>query len=194
FGERRRTLSVRLPASAARRSVPSSSMRATAAARSKGMNERIEIGRVEVAGLAVARTLHEFIEREALPGSGVTTQEFWSGLAALIRELGPRNRRLLALRDELQSRIDDFHRAGAGQPVERTACEPFRRKTGSLRPEPADFQIRTANVDDEIATIAGPQLVVPLSNARYALNAANARWGSLYDALYGTDAISEENR
>jgi malate synthase len=158
------------------------------------MNARIEIGRVEVAGLAVARTLHEFIEHEALPGSGITTQEFWSGLAALIRELGPRNRRLLALRDELQSRIDDFHHAGAGRTIDRTAYERFLRKIGYLLPEPADFQIRTANVDDEIATIAGPQLVVPLSNARYALNAANARWGSLYDALYGTDAIPEENR
>src|SRR5262249_53848189 len=163
FGERRRTLSVRLPASAARRSVPSSSMRATAAARSKGMNVRIEIGRVEVAGLAVARTLHEFIEREALPGSGVTAQEFWSGLATLNRELGPRNRKLLALRDELQARIDEFHRATGGRPVDGSAYERFLRKIGYLLPEPADFQIRTADVDDEIATIAGPQLVVPLS-------------------------------
>jgi malate synthase len=157
------------------------------------MNVRIEIGRVEIAGLAVARTLHEFIEREALPGSGVTAQEFWSGLAALVRELGPRNRKLLALRDELQARIDEFHRATAGRPVDGSAYERFLRKIGYLLPEPADFQIRTADVDDEIATIAGPQLVVPLSNARYTLNAANARWGSLYDALYGTDAISEEN-
>ncbi len=148
--------------------------------------------RVKVAGLRVASRLHDFIVSEALPGSGVTAEEFWTGLAALIRELGPRNHTLLTLRDELQARIDDFHRASAGAPVDPVAYERFLRKIGYLLPEPADFAIRTANVDDEIASIAGPQLVVPLSNARYALNAANARWGSLYDALYGTDAIAEK--
>jgi malate synthase len=150
--------------------------------------------RVKVGKLAVAGTLYDFIETEALPGSALTAVEFWSGLAALIRELGPRNRELLRLRNELQARIDDFHRAGAGAPVDRAAYERYLRKIGYLLPEPADFAIRTTNVDDEIARIAAPQLVVPLSNARYALNAANARWGSLYDALYGTDAIPEESR
>src|SRR5215510_5167209 len=156
------------------------------------MNTRIEISRVAVAKLQVARVLHDFIETEALPGSGVTSGEFWTGLAALIRELSPLNRQFLDLRNDLQGRIDDFHRANVGAPIDPAAYERFLRKIGYLLPEPADFTIRTANVDDEIATIAGPQLVVPLSNARYALNAANARWSSLYDALYGTDAIPED--
>jgi malate synthase len=157
------------------------------------MNTRIEIGRVAVAKLQVARVLHDFIETEALPGSGVTSAEFWSGLAELIHELAPLNRQFLDLRNELEARIDVFHRVGAGAPIDPAAYERFLRKIGYLLPEPADFAIRTTNVDDEIATIAGPQLVVPLSNARYALNAANARWGSLYDALYGTDAIAEDD-
>src|SRR5262245_43776090 len=157
------------------------------------MNTRIEIGRVAVAKLQVARALHDFIETEALPGAGVTSAEFWSGLAALIRELAPLNRQFLDLRNELQARIDDFHRVNVGAPIDPAAYERFLRKIGYLLPEPAGFAIRTRNVDDEIATIAGPQLVVPLSNARYALNAANARWGSLYDALYGTDAISQDD-
>jgi len=157
------------------------------------MNSRIEISRVAVAKLQVARVLHEFIETEALPGSGVTSGEFWNGLAALVRELSPLNRQFLDLRNELQGRIDDFHRVNTGAPVDPAAYERFLRKIGYLLPEPADFAIRTTNVDDEIAIIAGPQLVVPLSNARYALNAANARWGSLYDALYGTDAIAEDD-
>jgi malate synthase len=157
------------------------------------MNSRIEIGRIAVCKLQVARVLHDFIETEALPGSGVTSAEFWSGLAELIHELAPLNRQFLDLRNELQARIDDFHRVGAGAPVDPVAYERFLRKIGYLLPEPADFAIRTTNVDDEIATIAGPQLVVPLSNARYALNAANARWGSLYDALYGTDAIPKDD-
>ena len=156
------------------------------------MNSRIEIGRVAVAKLQVASVLHDFIETEALPGSSATSAEFWSGLAELIHELAPLNRQFLDLRNELEARIDVFHRVGAGAPIDPVAYERFLRKIGYLLPEPADFAIRTTNVDDEIATIAGPQLVVPLSNARYALNAANARWGSLYDALYGTDAIAQD--
>jgi malate synthase len=156
------------------------------------MNVRVEIDRIGVAGLQVARILYDFIAGEALPGSGLTAAEFWAGLSELVHDLGPLNRQLLDLRLDLQNRIDEFHRAGAGTPIDRTAYERFLRRIGYLLPEPADFAIRTANVDDEIARIAGPQLVVPLSNARYALNAANARWGSLYDALYGTDAIAED--
>src|SRR5262245_56478657 len=148
--------------------------------------------RIQVAGLRVAKVLHDFIAAEALAGADMSAEEFWTGFAALVRDLGPRNRELLARRDELQARIDDLNRYHAGRQVDGLVHQRFLRKIGYLLPEPADFAIRTANVDAAIATIAGPQLVVPLSNARYALNAANARWGSLYDALYGTDAIPED--
>ncbi|MDE2294227.1 MAG: malate synthase G [Gammaproteobacteria bacterium] len=151
------------------------------------MNEIVRLDRV-----AVQRRLHEFLDREVIPGSGVDAHAFWSGFARLITELAPINAALLRRRDELQSRIDDWHRRHPGAGFDRTAYESFLREIGYLAPEPAPFQIGTANVDPEIATIAGPQLVVPVSNARYALNAANARWGSLYDALYGTDAIAED--
>ena len=150
-------------------------------------------GRSQVAGLQIAKILHEFVEEEALPGSQITGEAFWNGFGALIRDLGPRNRELLALRDLLQARIDEFHRARAAKCIDGPEYERFLRKIKYLLPEPADFTIRTTNVDDEIAHIAGPQLVVPVSNARYALNAANARWGSLYDALYGTDAVPQDN-
>jgi malate synthase len=147
---------------------------------------------VRIEGLDVAKVLYDFIEREALAGSAITAQAFWAGLAALFRELVRRNRELLGVRDDLQSRIDDYHRRRVGQPLDGPDYERFLREIGYLLPEGKDFSISTANVDDEIARVAGPQLVVPVSNARYALNAANARWGSLYDALYGTDAIAED--
>lgn len=148
--------------------------------------------RVQTNGLQVAPVLHEFIEREALNGTGVSADAFWKGLAGLVRDFGPRDRELLAVRDKIQGQIDDYHRARAGRPLDQAEYERFLRDIGYVLPEPGDFSVNTQNVDDEIARIAGPQLVVPTSNARYALNAANARWGSLYDALYGTDAISED--
>jgi malate synthase len=142
------------------------------------MAERVDIG-----GLKVATILQRFVNEEALPGTGIDPKAFWTGFAGLVRDLGPRNRALLDTRDALQSRIDDYHRQRQGRPLNAVEYERFLRDIGYLVPEPEDFRVRTANVDDEIARIAGPQLVVPVSNARYALNAANARWGSLYDAL-----------
>ncbi len=146
--------------------------------------------RTDVAGLRVARELHDFIT-EALPGTGVDAEAFWTSFAALVRDLAPRNAELLARRDELQRQIDDWHVSQAGKPHDEAAYQDFLRGIGYLLPEPGPFEVGTTNVDAEIASIAGPQLVVPVMNARYALNAANARWGSLYDALYGTDALPE---
>jgi len=150
------------------------------------------VERVSVAGLKVARPLHDFITQKALPGSGADAEKFWSGFAALATRLMPQNKALLAERDRLQAAIDGWHKANPARPIDASAYTAFLKEIGYLVPEGADFQITTANVDPEIATIAGPQLVVPLTNARFALNAANARWGSLYDALYGTDAIPQD--
>jgi malate synthase len=146
--------------------------------------------RVDVAGLQVAAELHGFIA-EALPGTGVEADAFWTGFAALVRDLAPRNAELLARRDELQRQVDEWHLSQSAKPHDAQAYQEFLRGIGYLLPEPPPFAVGTENVDVEIASIAGPQLVVPVMNARYALNAANARWGSLYDALYGTDALPE---
>ena len=148
--------------------------------------------RIEVGTLKVARVLHDFIGKEALPGTGIGEARFWAGFAELVRDLAPRNKALLAKRDALQAQLDEWHRTHAGQPLDQQEYEAFLRHIGYLQPEPEPFEIGTAGVDPEIASIAGPQLVVPVMNARYALNAANARWGSLYDALYGTDAVSDD--
>ncbi len=139
--------------------------------------------------LRVDPHLAAFIEYEALPGTGITPHAFWSGFESLVSRLAPLNRALLARRDALQSQIDDWHRAHRSQPIDRDAYTAFLRDIGYLVPEGPAFTITTTDVDPELAQIAGPQLVVPVMNARYALNAANARWGSLYDALYGTDAL-----
>ena len=147
---------------------------------------------VDKNGLKIDTELHAFLVEEALPGSGVDEATFYKGLAGLVADLAPRNRALLVRRDELQAKIDAWHRAHRSHDFDAAAYQKFLREIGYLHKQPAPQTITTANVDDEIATIAGPQLVVPISNARYALNAANARWGSLYDALYGTDAIAED--
>ncbi|HIM52731.1 MAG TPA: malate synthase G [Acidobacteria bacterium] len=147
--------------------------------------------RIEAGALQVDKELYDFINDEALPGTGIAPEAFWSGFDKLIHDLSLRNRELLATRDELQAKIDAWYQESGGQASDLPAYKAVLREIGYLLPEGDDFTVSTTNVDPEISTIAGPQLVVPLTNARYSLNAANARWGSLYDALYGTDAISE---
>lgn len=145
--------------------------------------------RMQAGGLSVDTALHRFIEQEALPVSGIRAADFWQGFEQIVQDLAPRNRELLALRDELQAQIDGWH-ALHPYPFDPNEYRTFLEKIGYILPEPEDAQVLTTGVDREIAHLAGPQLVVPVSNARYALNAANARWGSLYDALYGTDALA----
>ena len=147
--------------------------------------------RTQVHGLQVATSLYRFVEDKVLPGTGVDAAAFWKGFDAIVSDLAPRNIALLAERDRLQTELDTWHKANPGPIQNMVAYRGFLEKIGYLVPQPADVKATTTNVDDELATQAGPQLVVPILNARYALNAANARWGSLYDALYGTDAIPE---
>jgi malate synthase len=154
----------------------------------KKMSQRVQVG-----GLQVAKELYDFINTEALPGTGVEVEQFWSRFDSIVHDLAPRNRELLAKRDALQAQIDAWHRDNRGDRFSFDAYKSFLQEIGYLLPEGEDFTASTENVDPEMATMAGPQLVVPVMNARYALNAANARWGSLYDALYGTDAIPETN-
>ncbi len=152
------------------------------------MTERVTVG-----NLRVARVLHDFINNEALPGTDIDPDTFWAGVDKVVADLTPRNENLLARRDELQAQIDKWHRQRVLEPHDPEAYQSFLTEIGYLQPEPEDFTITTSGVDPEIASTAGPQLVVPVLNARFAINAANARWGSLYDALYGSDVISEDD-
>jgi malate synthase len=146
---------------------------------------------ITIGKLSIASCLHEFIQTQALPGSQVSSHRFWSGFEALLTDLMPQNQALLVKRDQLQQQIDQYCKESDA--TKMSDYMAFLKEIGYLETTPAVIQIDTNKVDDEIAVLAGPQLVVPVNNARYAVNAANARWGSLYDALYGTDVISEEN-
>lgn len=150
-------------------------------------------GRIREGGLAVAEPLHRCIEREILPGTGISPSIFWAGLEELVGTLGPRNRELLARRDNMQAAIDAWHKEHQGRPHDAAAYRRFLEDIRYLLPAPQDLAVETQGVDPEVATIAGPQLVVPVTNPRYALNAVNARWGSLYDALYGSDVIADSD-
>ncbi|ETW25247.1 malate synthase G [Mycobacterium gastri] len=149
--------------------------------------------RVPAGNLRVARVLYDFVNNEALPGTDLDPDSFWAGVDKVVTDLTPQNQELLKVRDELQAQIDKWHRHRVIEPLDPEAYRQFLTDIGYLLPEPEDFTITTSGVDDEITTTAGPQLVVPILNARFALNAANARWGSLYDALYGTDVIPESD-
>jgi len=150
-------------------------------------------GYVQKGGLQVAQALYDFVNEKAIPGTGIDAEKFWAEFDVLANELAPKNKALLAKRDDLQAKIDAYHTGRKGQSHNAAEYKAFLQEIGYLLPEGADFEATTANVEPEIGQMAGPQLVVPVMNARFALNAANARWGSLYDALYGTNVISEEN-
>ncbi|MEK1851538.1 MAG: malate synthase G [Phyllobacterium sp.] len=156
------------------------------------VKERIMGERIEINGLKVAKELYDFVVNEAIPGTSIDAAQFWSGFAQIVEDLAPRNRELLHKRDAFQQKLDAFYKEKRKSLYSQEEYEAFLKEIGYLLPEGDAFSVSTNNVDPEIAVTAGPQLVVPVMNARYALNAANARWGSLYDALYGTDAISEE--
>ena len=153
------------------------------------MTERVTAG-----GLQVANPLYRFIEENAIPGTGLDSESFWNGFGQVVADLAPVNRSLLEKRDQIQAQIDEWCKAHRGQSLNMTEYKAFLSKIGYLVPEGEAFSVTTENVDDEIARIAGPQLVVPVNNARFALNAANARWGSLFDAFYGTDVIPEDGK
>ena len=146
---------------------------------------------ISLGQMSIASRLLDFVNNELLPGTGVTKENFWGGLDKCAHELAPKNRKLLEFREDLQKKIDIWHRNKKGEKIDINEYSNFLLEIGYLKKEGKKFQIETKNVDSEISTIAGPQLVVPVMNARYALNAANARWGSLYNALYGTDVIPE---
>ena len=148
--------------------------------------------RIQEGSLQIAAELHKLIGEQIIPGTGVAAGDFWAGLEATLNDLAPVNRALLAKRVEMQDKVNAYHLERKGQQLDADAYKAFLTEIGYLLPEPADFEIETGNVDEEIAATAGPQLVVPVMNARFALNAANARWGSLYDALYSTDVLPEE--
>ena len=147
---------------------------------------------IDCSGLSVARELYELVNNEILPGTDVSPDSFWPGFARIVNDLGPKNEALLKKRLDLRAQINQWHKDHPGT-IDFPAYKQFLSEIGYLLPEGTDFEITTSGVDQELAQIAGPQLVVPVSNARYALNAANARWGSLYDAFYGTDLIPEHD-
>jgi len=146
---------------------------------------------ISLGQLSIASKLLDFVNNELLPGTGVTKENFWSGLDKSVHDLAPKNRKLLEVRENLQKKIDIWHKDRKGEKIDIKKYSNFLIEIGYLKKEGKKFQIETKNVDSEISSIAGPQLVVPVMNARYSLNAANARWGSLYNALYGTDVISD---
>ncbi|MDX2418439.1 MAG: hypothetical protein QNK19_13340, partial [Xanthomonadales bacterium] len=149
--------------------------------------------RIQQGGLQVAKEIFDLVANELSPGTGVSVGQFWASFEEILNDLAPRNRELLQTRENLQTRIDAWHDHRAGESINQDEYKAFLQETGYLVEEGGDFQIETENVDPEIALMAGPQLVVPVMNARFALNAANARWGSLYDALYGSDVIPEDD-